>query len=136
MSMYIIDIGSISYGMTPGCTKYICGEFDSLRKAYAYAMGESVKFVTNLDIVYGYFFKKAFDLAREEAMSLSREEAEELYKEVPGIALDNCKEDAFVSIYKFKDPIDYDTVQSGIEIYGDAFLGVLLRTGAVVSTEI
>lgn len=138
MSIYIMGIGSTSHKTVPGCTKCICGYFNSVRKAYAYAMGQSVEFVMNLDIVYDYFQNKAFTSIREkiEAELLLVEEAGKLYDGVLGTALNDCRKDAFVHLYKFVTPIDYNTVQGSIEIYKDTFLEDMLRTGSVVPVEI
>ena len=137
MSMYIMKIGSTSHETTPGCTTYVYGKFDSVRKAYAYAIGKSTEFVTNLDIVYDYFQEKAFAFIHGiiKKKSLSGEEAAAELDGVLKIALDKCKEDAFVYMYKFLTPINEDTVQNLIEIYGDTFLDVMLKMDSVIPVE-
>lgn len=137
MSMYIMKIGSTSHATTPGCTAYVYGKFNSVRKAYAYAIGKSAEFVTNLDIVYYYFQEKAFSFIHRniKERSLSGEEAAAELDGVLKITLDKCKENAFVHMYKFLTPIDEDAIQNLIEIYGDTFLDVMLRMDSVIPVE-
>lgn len=129
MNTYIMYVGSTRCEFEEGGTEIFCESFETDVEAIAFATEKSLDVVMESD-AYNFFYEVVLESKEEEERDLQArtnnyEELDEFYQMIDDLVLEDCTQDAFVTVYKSLVPINEVEARKCIKVYGYDFIEIL-----------